>query len=33
MLEYSFKRGEFEGNDVIILSTIGDKTKYPIGHY
>lgn len=33
MLEYSFKRGKFEGNDVIILSTIGNKTKYPIGHY
>jgi len=33
MLEYSFKKGEFEGNDAIILSTIGDKTKYPIGRY
>jgi len=33
MLEYSFKEGEFEGNNAIILSTIGDKTKYPIGCY
>lgn len=33
MLEYSFKKGEFEGNDAIILSIIGDKIDYPIGHY
>lgn len=33
MLEYSFRKGEFEGNEVIILSTIGDKTDYPIGRY
>ena len=33
MLEYSFKREEFEGNEVIILSTIGNKTNYPIGRY
>lgn len=33
MLEYSFKKEEFEGNEVIILSTIGDKTNYPTGHY
>lgn len=33
MIEYSFKKGEFEGNDAIILSTIGDKIKYPIGRY
>lgn len=33
MLEYSFKKEEFEGNEVIILSTIGDKTNYSAGHY
>ena len=33
MLEYSFRKGEFEGNEVVILSTIGDKTNYQAGHY
>lgn len=33
MLEYSFRKGEFEGNEVVILSTIGDKTNYQTGHY
>ena len=33
MLEYSFKKEKFEGNEVIILSTIGDKINYPIGRY
>lgn len=33
MLEYSFKKEEFEGNEVVILSIIGDKIDYPIGHY
>lgn len=33
MLEYSFRKGEFEGNEVVILSIIGDKTNYQAGHY
>lgn len=33
MLNYSFRQGEFEGNEVIILSTIGDETNYPIDSY